>query len=285
MKIALCNEVIRDMEFAAQCDFAAALGYDAIELAPFTLGETPHLLAAGARKELRRAAADAGIAIVSLHWLLVVPEGLSINDPDADLRAETVDVLRRLIGLCADVGGAVLVHGSPGARQVPDGADPAPYRMRAIETFAAIAPEAEAAGVTYCLEPLAPRETNFLNTIAEAVAMVEEIGSPALRTMLDTCSGGVAEAEPLPAVIDRWLPTGMIAHVQVNDTNKRGPGQGDNRFAPIFAALARSGYDGAVAVEPFVYEPDGRAASARAIGYIRGLLEALDTPAAAGRHV
>ncbi len=275
MKIALCNELVRDMEFAAQCAFAAALGYDAIELAPFTLGPTPHLLGASARAGLRRAAADAGIEIVSLHWLLLVPEGLSINDPDAELRADTVEVLRRLIGLCADVGGAVLVHGSPGARQVPEGADPTPYRERAIETFRAIAPDAEAAGVRYCLEPLAPRETNFITTIAEAVAMDEAIGSPAFRTMLDTCSGGVAEAEPLPAVLDRWLPTGMIGHIQVNDSNKRGPGQGDDRFAPIFAALLRGDYDGAVAVEPFIYEPDGRAASARAIGYIRGLLEAL----------
>jgi sugar phosphate isomerase/epimerase len=276
VKIALCNEVIREMEFAAQCAFAAAVGYDAIELAPFTLGEAPHLMTTAERAAVRRAATDAGVAIASLHWLLVVPEGLSINDPDDGLRRETVDVLRRLIGLCADVGGSVLVHGSPGARQVPEGADPAPYRARAIETFAAIAPDAEAAGVTYCLEPLARRETNFLNTVAEAAAMVEEIGSPAIRTMLDTCSGGVTETEPLPAVIDRWLPGGMIAHVQVNDSNKRGPGQGEDRFTPIFAALARNGYGGAIAVEPFVYEPDGGAASARAIGYIRGIMEALE---------
>ena len=46
MKIALCNEVLRDMEFAAQCDYAAALGYDGLELAPFTLGAKPHLLRA-----------------------------------------------------------------------------------------------------------------------------------------------------------------------------------------------------------------------------------------------
>ena len=71
MKIALCNEVVRDLEFAEQCAFAAELGYDGIELAPFTLGEEPHLISAEERARLRRAASDAGIAIVSLHWLLV----------------------------------------------------------------------------------------------------------------------------------------------------------------------------------------------------------------------
>jgi sugar phosphate isomerase/epimerase len=275
MKIALCNEVIRDMAWPAQCDFAAALGYDAMELAPFTLGDDPHLMDAARRKQVWRAAADAGIDIVSLHWLLVTPEGLSINSPDDACRRRTIDVMRRLIGLCADLGGAVLVHGSPGARQVPEGADPAPYRARALDSFAAIAADAEAAGVTYCIEPLAPRETNFLNTVEEAAAMLAEIGSPAVRTMIDTCSAGVAESLDLPALIDRWLPTGLVAHIQVNDPNHKGPGQGEMPFAPIFAALARNGYDGAVAVEPFEYQPDGPAAAARAIGYIRGLLEAL----------
>ncbi|MBI4611323.1 MAG: hypothetical protein HY726_20220 [Candidatus Rokubacteria bacterium] len=60
-----------------------------------------------------------------------------------------------------------------------------------------------------------------------------------------------------------------------NDTNRRGPGQGDNRFAPVFAARVRHGYAGVVSVEPFDYDPDGPATAARAIGYIRGILETL----------
>jgi len=284
VRIALCNEVIRDRDFAAQCDFAAALGYDGIELAPFTLGDEPHLLDAGARARVRRAAADAGLAIASLHWLLVAPAGLSINTPDAALRERTIEVMRRLIGLADDLGAGVLVHGSPGQRSIPPGADPGPWRARALDSFARIAPDAEAAGVLYCLEPLAPRETNFLNTVAEAAALLDEIGSPALRTMIDTCSAGVAETEPVPALIERWLPTGVIGHVQVNDPNKRGPGQGAMRFAPILAALARHAYAGWIAVEPFDYHPDGGAAAARAIGYMRGILESLAAAEAAPRQ-
>jgi D-psicose/D-tagatose/L-ribulose 3-epimerase len=72
------------------------------------------------------------------------------------------------------------------------------------------------------------------------------------------------------------VPQGLIAHVQVNDRNRRGPGQGEQTFAPLFAALKRTGYAGDVAVEPFDYVPDGPSAAARAIGYLRGILEALE---------
>src|SRR5690606_34343404 len=120
--------------------------------------------------------------------------------------------------------------------------------------------------VVHCLEPLSPRETNFVNTVAEAAAIVEAIGSPALRTMIDCSAAGLAEAEPVPALIDRWLPTGLVAHVQVNDRNRRGPGQGEEAFAPILAALARRAYGGWIAVEPFDYVPDGPGSAARAAG-------------------
>jgi sugar phosphate isomerase/epimerase len=275
MRIALCNEVLRELEFVVQCARAAALGYDGIELAPFTVSENPHLLGAEDRARLRRAAADAGIAITGLHYLLVTPPGLSILSGDAAVRRRTVEVMRRLVGLCADLGGRVLVHGSPGQRQIPPGEDPAVAWARARDALAAIAAEAEAAGVTYCIEPLSRRQTNFINTVAEAVRLVEAIGSPAVRTMVDTSSAGAAEDLPVADLIDRWLPTGMVRHIHVNDTNRRGPGQGENLFAPVFAGLVRHGYAGVVGVEPFDYQPDGLASAARAIGYIRGILETL----------
>ena len=275
MKIALCNEVVRHMEFAAQCAFAAEVGYDAIELAPFTLDDAPHLMTAAERARVRRTAAAAGVPIASLHWLLVTPEDLHINCPDAAVRARTADVMRRLVGLCADLGGSALVHGSPLQRSVDEGDDAQDAWKRARDTFAAAAAEAEAAGVVYCVEPLSRHETNFINTVAEAAEMVKAVDSPAFRTMIDTSAAGLSEDTPVPDLIERWLPTGLVGHVQVNDSNRRGPGQGGDLFAPVFAALRRLGYDGIVAVEPFQYVPDGAAAAARAIGYIRGIQETL----------
>ena len=275
MRIALCNEVLAPLPFARQCEVAAALGYQGLEVAPFTLGDAPLELSAAARAGLRRAAQDAGIAVSGLHWLLRQPVGLSITSADAAVRARTLDTMRRQIALCADLGGAVLVHGSPAQRRLPPG-EAAAARQRGIEAFAAVAADAQAAGVTYCIEPLAPPEADFIHTVAQAAAIVQAIGRPGLRTMLDCCAAARAEAEPVHAVLARWLPTGLLAHVQVNDPNLRGPGQGGLGFLAILRTLRQHGYAGWVAVEPFDYHPDGPASAARAIGYLRGLLEALD---------
>jgi sugar phosphate isomerase/epimerase len=275
MRFSLCNEVVRELPFAAQCDLAASLGYDGIELAPFTLGAEPHRLPAGEIAALRRAASDSGIAITSLHWLLVAPAGLSITSDDAATRARTLDVIAGLVSLAAELGAAHLVHGSPAQRVLPEGADREAARARGIDAFAFAGERARAAGVVYCIEPLDRGQTAFVNTIAEAAAIVRAIDNPALRTMLDTCSAANTEAEPLDALVAHWLPTGLIAHVHLNDPNRRAPGQGAVRFGPVLSALRAQGYGGTAAIEPFEYIPDGPACAARAIGYLRGLLETL----------
>jgi len=273
LRFSLCNEVIRDLEFSAQCDFAQKAGYEGLELAPFTLGESPHLIGVADRQRLRRSATDAGIEITSLHWLLVAPKGLSISTADPAVRKQTIDVMRRLVGLCADLGGKALVHGSPQQRNVGQGEDRQEAGKRACECFAAAAAEAQSAGVLYCIEPLSTRDTNFINSVAEAAACLKAIDNPALQAMIDCCAAGCSEDLPIPDLIDRWMPQGIIAHFHVNDPNRRGPGQGDLTFAPILAALKRHKYSGIVGVEPFDYVPDGPSSAARAIGYLRGVLE------------
>jgi sugar phosphate isomerase/epimerase len=277
MKIALCNEVLQPLPFARQCEWAASVGYDGLEVAPFTLSDEPHLMIPQERAAIRRAAADAGIAITGLHWLLLTPKGLSITSADDAVRARTVEVMRRLVDLCAELGGRILVHGSPGQRAVPAATRRETAIARARDCFAQVAPHARSAGAVYCIEPLASPGTEVINTIAEAAEIVDAVNDPGLRTMIDTSAAARMEPEPVAAVIDHWLPTGRIAHVHVKDRNRRAPGEGEDRFVPVFAALKRNGYDGVVAVEPFKYVPDGQACAARAIGYIRGILEALES--------
>jgi len=276
MRIALCNEVIAPMPFPQQCEYAAKLGYDGLEIAPYTLSEEPHRMGAAQIAAARAAAEDAGVAVTGLHWLLVKPAGLSISSKDENVRKRTVDVMLALIDLCAELGGKYLVHGSPQQRRVEAGETRAAAMARAQGCFAAVAERARKAGVVYCIEPLSAEQTPLINTLQEASQMVEAIGNAAIRSMLDCSSAGRMEKEPLGALIERWLPKGVIAHVQVNDRNRRGPGQGEQRFAPLFRALLRHGYAGDIAVEPFDYVPDGPSAAARAIGYLRGVLEALE---------
>ena len=275
MRIALCNEVIAPMPFPRQCEYAAKLGYDGLEIAPYTLSDDPHRMGAAQIAAARSAAEDSGIAVTGLHWLLLKPAGLSISTRDDATRRKTIDVMLALVDLCAALGGKYLVHGSPGQRRIEPGETRAAALKRATECFAAVAERAEKAGVLYCIEPLSAEQTPLINTLEEAFQVVQSVHNPAVRTMLDCSSAGRMEKEPLGALAERWLPKGVIAHVQVNDRNRRGPGQGEQRFAPLFAALRRHGYAGDVAVEPFDYVPDGPGAAARAIGYIRGILEAL----------
>jgi D-psicose/D-tagatose/L-ribulose 3-epimerase len=279
MKFALCNEVLAPLPFAQQCKLAADLGYDGLEVAPFTLAEDPMTLSDADAADLRRIAEDHGLAIFGLHWLLVAPAGLSIVSEDAPLRARTTGVMTRLVELCAAMGGRYLVHGSPKQRSVPAGSTRDQAWERARECLRAAGDAAAHHGVTYCLEPLSRRETDLFNTVEEAARMVQEVGSPGLRTMIDCSAAGQTESEPVHALMERWLPRGVIAHVQVNDPNRRGPGQGELDFGPILAVLARMDaaghFPGIVAVEPFDYVPDGPGCAARAIGYLRGVMQGL----------
>jgi sugar phosphate isomerase/epimerase len=275
MEIALCNEVLRSLPLKQQCELAARLGYDSLELAPFTLGVEPHRLASTERRSLRQLITDAGLGVVGLHWLLVSPPALSITSADPQVRATTLEVLRGLVLLCVELGGRVLVHGSPAQRQILPGDDPAEAHKRGVEVIARAAEYAAEADLVYCLEALPSTSTNFVNRIHDAADIVNAVGNPALRTMIDTCAAAASETESISALIERWVPTGLICHIQLNDRSGRGPGQGTDDFAPVLRALLRAGYSDSVSIEPFIYEPDGPTCAARAIGYVRGILESL----------
>ena len=279
MKFALCNEVLAPLPFARQCEVAAQLGYDGLEVAPFTLAADPMDLSDAQAAEFTRIAADHGLAIFGLHWLLVAPSGLSIVSEDAAVRQRTLTVMSRLVELCAILGGSYLVHGSPKQRAAPPGMARERALALATECFARMGDEASQTGVVYCIEPLAPRETDLINTVQEAARIVDEIASPGLKTMIDCSAAGQAETQAVDALMAQWIPSGHVAHVQVNDPNRRGPGQGDMKFEPILGTLKRmqadGHYRGVVAVEPFDYVPDGPSCAARSIGYLKGIVEGL----------
>ncbi len=282
MKLALCNEVLQPLPFDRQCALAASQGYAALEVAPFTLTDDPFTLDEAAAHRARATAQAHGLSISSLHWLLVKPAGLSLVSPDAALRRRTLDLLTRLIGFAAACGAQVLVHGSPAQRSPGAGQTVQDALGRLEEALAELAPRAVDAGVVYCLEPLSPVETPVVNTVAQAAAVVDRIGSPALRTMLDVSAASQAESEPVPEVLARFLASGHIAHVQLNDRNRRGPGQGDTDQAAVLRVLRDTGYEGWMAVEPFEYVPDGPGCAGFSVRHVRGIwqsLESMESPA------
>ena len=159
MKISLCNEVLAEYDFPRQCEIARHLGYDGIEMAPLTVLENPHVMPPAQRAELRRVAADAGVPITGLHYILRAPAGLSITSKDKAQRDKTIDVMKALCGLAADLGARTLVHGSPDQRRLVPGEE-ADGRKRAIECWAAMAPTSVPAPVATA-SPIALPETTI----------------------------------------------------------------------------------------------------------------------------
>lgn len=277
MKFSLCNEVLADVDLAEQCRLAAGMGYSGLEIAPFTLAPDPTRMSDRQIAEARAIVEDHGLEVTGLHWLMLAPEGLSITEPNPETRQRTADALTALVDLCAGLGGRVMVHGSPKQRRL--GADPERARAVAFEHLVTAGARAWAAGLIYCVEPISSDEADYITTLAEGAALLDAANEPGLQLMIDTGHALRGEAEPLAELAARWLPTGRIAHVQVNDSNRRGPGQGADRLAPFLAVLHAAHWPHPVAVEPFVYVPDGATTAAASVGYLRGVVEGLEVAA------
>src|SRR5947209_16268613 len=266
MRYAICNETFAAWDHACICAAAAKYGYTGLEIAPFTLAPLITDVPADDRRRLRKQAEDAGLIIVGLHWLLAKTDGFSITSPDPAVRERTATYLGELARCCRDLGGELMVFGSPQQRRVPPGHTREQATDFALDTFRRAAPAFADHGVTVCLEPLAPAEADFLTTCAETVELLDRIDHPNFALHLDVKAMS-SEAEPVPALIRRYA--GRTGHFHANDANRRGPGFGDTDFRPIFAALNDSGYSGWVSVEVFDYTPDPETIARESIRYMR----------------
>ncbi|HUV05636.1 MAG TPA: sugar phosphate isomerase/epimerase family protein [Armatimonadota bacterium] len=266
MKFSICNELFEGWQIEDVFRTAAELGYEGVEIAPFTLADSVEDIPRSRRREIVKAADSNGVEIVGLHWLLVKPEGLYINHPDEAIRRRTREYLDALIRFCGDVGGRVLVFGSPKQRNVHESLTYEQAWEYARETFAHCAETAGDAGVYLCIEALPARETNFINTVAEAVRMVHEVNKPHFRTMLDVKSM-CSEGKPVPRIIEEAGE--LVMHVHANDAGGRGPGAGDTDFREIAAALRKIGFDGYVSVEVFDFKPDPLTIAVESLEYLK----------------
>jgi len=271
MKFAICNETYRDRSFAATCEHIASAGYDGVEIAPFTLHENPWELTANDARRAARVAAAAGLEIVGLHWLLVTPEGLHLTTPDDDVRRKTVDFARHLARLCAEMGGSVMVWGSPEQRHLEQGWDYGEAQKRAADVLRTLCETAGSCGVTLALEPLARRETNFLVTAAETIELIKVVNHPACRLHLDVKAMS-DEDKAIPAIIRDSRE--YLAHFHANDPNLRGPGFGDVAFTPVLTALQAIGYEGYISVEVFDYSPDPETIAIESLRYLKSRMPA-----------
>jgi sugar phosphate isomerase/epimerase len=266
MQFAICNETFQDWPLDRACGFAAECGYQGIEIAPFTLAARAGDVSPQQRNEICRVVRTACLEVVGLHWLLAKTEGLHITSPDPAVRMRTSDYFVELVRLCGDLGGRVMVLGSPLQRNLAEGMTKGQGMDHAAEVLGAILPELEARGVVLAIEPLGPQETNFLLTAADALELIDRIGSPQVRLHLD-CKAMATEATPIVDLIRQYRP--WLAHFHANDPNRQGPGFGELDFVPIFRALDEVHYGGWVSVEVFDYTPGVERLARESIEHMR----------------
>jgi len=266
MKFAICNEIYQGWTPEAAMVHAAQAGYDAIEIAPFTIANYVTDITAYRRQKLREAAARNNIAICGIHWVLVQAEGMYLNHSDETVRRRTSKYLCDLVDFCADIGGKIIVVGSPKQRNVLPGASPTQAWEWAARTFLDSVKHAESRCVTICLEPLAPSETDFINTANVAHLFTEQFHSGSFKIILDV-KAMCTEAKPIPQIIRE--SRGRFAHFHANDKNLKGPGFGSVDFAPIAAALKETAYEGYVSVEVFKFDEGAEIIATGSLDYLK----------------
>ena len=212
--------------------------------------------------------------VLGLHWLLCTPPGLHVNGPDAGVRKKTEAYAEALLSLCADLGGQVLVWGSPKQRTVLPEDTWSEAWKRMVEVMRRLAEKAVQHKVTLAIEPLAPIDScNFINTMAEGALLVREVDSPGLRLHLDV-KAMHAEGRPVAETI-RLEGGKYLKHFHANDPNLRGPGMGEMAFEPILQALQDVKYDGWVSVEVFDFTPGPERTAETSLRTLKRALEAV----------
>ena len=270
MKFAICNETYQGWGFEDTCQHIAKVGYEGVEIAPFTLKEDPRKLDAQDAARVNSAAADAGLDVVGLHWLLVKPSWLNLTTPDTLLQNDTIDFAVHLAEFCESIGGKVMVWGSPKQRDLhPDWKYEDAY-SRAADLLSRISQKIEKLGVVIAMEPLARLETNFLTTAAETVRLIKEINHPSIQLHLDVKAMS-DEDKAIPEIISESRE--YLAHFHANDPNLRGPGFGEVQYEPIVSALRDVDYSGYVSVEVFDYSPDPETIAVQSIQYLHKVFQ------------
>jgi len=268
---AICNEAFDKWDFAEACRTMKRLGYQGIEIAPFTLAEYPESISASRRKELADIIQSEGLEFAGLHWLMVSPAGLSVTTPDEILRARSWQHIRSLIDLCADLGpNGVMVFGSPKQRSSTGGLTAAEATRNYVDGLAGVAQQAESRGVTLLIEALPVEQTDVVLSLDEAVLHVQSIGSSAVQTMFDT-HNAVNEIQPHADLIEKHYS--FIRHIHVNETDGRHPGTGDYDFVSIFKRLHKLNYQGWISMEAFDFAPGAERLADESIKYLNCRIE------------
>lgn len=264
MKLSVSNIAWDPPELAEHLALLRDLGCHGVELAPSILWPEP---VDASEEERRRVAAlirRHDLEVAGFHALLYSRPDLQLFK-DQDSRRQTVEYLGRLARLCGDLGGRVMVFGSPRNR-ARNGRDYAESLAWAAEGFRAAAEEATRAGILLCIEPLAPGETDFIRSNDEGMELVRLVNHPHFRLHLDA-KAMIESGEDYETSCAKY--GAGAAHMHVGDPGLAPPGSTGVDHAPIGRAVRRSGYQGYVSIEMHRGFGPSREVIARSVAYVR----------------
>ena len=249
------------------------LGFHGLELAPFTIfGDFSAGAIGHGTATAKRAFAETGLEFAGFHWLLAKPEGLNITTSDAMLRRKSWNHLRRLVDAAAELGGGSLILGSPKQRSSGPGQGRAQATAILRDELASIAPYAAERRTAILLEALSSNQTDVVNLLAEAEAIVDFVGNAGVGGMLDfhNCADETVSYE---ALVEQHIR--MIRHVHLNDVDGNHPRPGDYSYLPAFAKLHELKYDRWVSLEIFTTPDDPATVLRETMEYLKRIENAI----------
>jgi sugar phosphate isomerase/epimerase len=257
-KYAICNECMAGLSWQEQCQTASEAGYKGIEIAAFTLvKEGVQEINSAKRKEMVSTMEEAGVVCAGLHWLLAPPpKGLHFTTPDAAIRQKTIAYFHELIDFCGDLGGSRMIFGSPKQRDTKD-ISATEAKKYFADGLIQVADHAQQRRIKILIEPLGKRTTDVVNTLAEALALAEQVNHPAIAIMFDF-NNTVDETEPYDVLLRKYFKHIHHVHVQEMGGKHLGTGTAVNDYVKAFQTLKDLKYDKWISLEVFDFSPGGK---------------------------
>jgi sugar phosphate isomerase/epimerase len=243
---------------------ASQLDYDGVELHI----HHPHKIN---RDKVKKLADTYGLGIPTLGTgMAATQEGLTLSDPDPEIRRRAVIRIKEHITLAAHLNSAVTI-GSMNGRLGNDPQKRPIHRETALDCLRECSKAATEAGVTILLEPLNRYECDYLNTLEEGVGVIRQVGTPSLKLLADTFHMNIEETD-ITASLRTAGPE--LGHVHLADSNRQAPGHGHLDVRGVLRVLQEMEYQGYLSFEVLPL-PTFRQAAEDAIRTVREILSKL----------
>jgi len=242
MKYGVCGFLMAKNADGTEFDLipaARAAGFDYLEMPLSTIAALSEAEFSGVKQKVL----DSKFPVEACN--VFFPRSLRLTGPDVDWK-QVEDYVKLALGRAGQLSAKVVVFGSGGSRQVPEGFPMEQAWLQLVQLLRMIEPIAAENGITVVIEPLNDKETNIIHTGAEGFALAKLVDRPHIRLLLDLFHMSLMKEDFGIAV----TASGYVRHAHFAKPEGRVyPSVIEDEFKAFFGGLKRGGYDGRVSVE------------------------------------